>query len=327
MRIIHAPTEIAGQMGLLCAGLRARGHEAYGYNWFLSYLKYSDNIINTDLYELTKMIPAIVNNSDILHFHNGNTFLLNNHDLPFLYRLKKRMVMHHWGNDVRTQATVRKTNPYPLPHSYLDDRDINKRLRFLSRYIDTAIVQDFELYRHVAGYYKKVHILPLACQVTAFESVYPPLDRTRPIIVHAPTNRDFKGTKYVEDAVRSLLRRLRFEYRRVENVSHSQALSMYREADIIIDQVLCGSYGMLSVEAMAMGKAVVAYIRDDVKKRQPRDLPIVSATPETLGTVLQDLIINPEKRRQAGIKGRAYAEKHHDIARVTEKLCSIYRGI
>jgi len=53
MQIIHAPTEIAGQMGILCEGLRTKGHYASGYNWFNSYLQYKGKIINTDAYELS----------------------------------------------------------------------------------------------------------------------------------------------------------------------------------------------------------------------------------------------------------------------------------
>lgn len=49
------------------------------------------------------------------------------------------------------------------------------------------------------------------------------------------------------------------------HMPHAEAQRWYLQADIIVDQVFCGTYGLLSVEAMAMGKPVVTYIRDDVK--------------------------------------------------------------
>ncbi|WP_372814303.1 hypothetical protein [Paenibacillus sp.] len=82
MIIVHAPTEIAGQMRALVSGLRQAGYKANGYNWFQSYLNYIGSVINTDAYELIKLIDPLVNYVDLFHFHNGNTFVVNNYDVP-----------------------------------------------------------------------------------------------------------------------------------------------------------------------------------------------------------------------------------------------------
>ena len=74
MRIIHGPTEIAGQIGILCKELRNNGHQVGGYNWFHTYLNYNSNIINTDLFEIGKEIPTFIHHADLFHFHNGETF-------------------------------------------------------------------------------------------------------------------------------------------------------------------------------------------------------------------------------------------------------------
>jgi glycosyltransferase involved in cell wall biosynthesis len=327
VNIIHAPTEIAGQMGILCDGLRAKGYNVKGYNWFTSYLKYSSKIINTDAYELAKIIPTLVKYSDIIHFYNGNTFLLQNVDLPLIYNERRKMIMHHWGNDVRSSALVKKLNPYSLPSSYLSDSDIHKRLSLLSKYIDTAIVQDYETYQYVKDYYKKVHVLPLACNVTDFPVAYPDAQNKMPKIIHAPTNRDFKGSVYVEAAVNKIKQKTSFTYHTVEKMRHDEALQAYLGADIVVDQLLCGSYGMLSVEAMAMGKVVVAFIREDIRNHLPLDLPIATATPENLPEVLLDIINNPARRTQLGHAGREYVLNYHEVGVVTEQLCKIYRQL
>jgi len=325
LRIVHAPTEIAGQMGILIDGLRQAGHVAIGYNWFHTYLDYrNDYVIRTEAYELKKIVDPIIHHTDIFHFHNGNSFLVNNADIPLLYRAGKKMVMHHWGNDVRTAERSRTLNPYPLPNSYLMDEQIITRLKLLSTYIKHAIVQDYELYPYVSDYYEHVHILPLACRTDRIPFKYPRADNREPVIIHAPTNREFKGSEYVEKAVADLKGTVPFTYRVIEKMSHSEAMKQYLQADIIVDQILCGTYGMLSVEAMAMGKVVIAYIRDDVKAHLPSSLPIVVANPDTIRDVLHDLLRNPERMRKIGMAGREYVKKVHDVGRVIPKLLKIY---
>lgn len=328
MRIVLAPTEIAGQIGMLCYGLRKLGLQVGGYNWFHSYIGYKKHIINTDAYELAKLLDPLIHFCDIFHFHNGNTILADHSDVPMIKRSGKKMVMQHWGNDVRTEKRGALLNPYRLPPGYFSDRKIHKRLTFFSEYIKTAIVQDYEVYPHVQDYYRHVHVLPLACDVSSIEAAYPNVGTVEPIIIHAPTDRDFKGSVYIEHALTMLSEhKFKFTYQPVEKMSHEAAMQAYRSADIIIDQVLCGSYGMLSVEAMAMGKVVVAFIRDDVLAKLPSDLPIVNARPETLYATLEHLIRHPELRRELGIAGRQYVEKYHDVIPVARKLIAIYEQL
>lgn len=327
MKIVHAPTEIAGQMGIFCEGLRAKGHDVSGYNWFNSYIKYKSKIINTDAYELAKLLNALAKWSDVFHFHNGNTLLVQALDLPFLYNAGKKIVMHHWGNDVRTSWKVKQLNPYPLPNSPLGDNEIDKKLTYLSKYINTAIVQDYEMYHYVKDYYKKVFILPLACNVDDFQAAYPDSQNHLPKVIHAPTNRNFKGTLYVEAAIEKLKKKACFVYQRVEKMNHHEAKKAYLEADIVVDQLLCGTYGMLSVEAMAMGKVVVAFVREDIRKHLPAELPIVNARPEALYEVLLELVNNPLQRTQLGHASREYVMKHHHRDVVIDQLCSIYQQL
>lgn len=327
MKIVHVPTEIAGQMQTIVNGLRLAGHETNGYNWFLSYLNYSGDINITDAYELIRIVDPLARYADVIHFHNGNSFLANNIDLPLLHANGKAMVMHHWGNDVRTKKITNLLNPYQIPPSYFTDERIHQNLVFTSRFIKHAIVQDYELYPHVADYYEHVHVLPLACKHEDIPVAYPSKDNRNPLIIHAPTNREFKGSEYVEKAITDLKRTKTFEYRAIEKMSHREALKTYLTADIIVDQILCGTYGMLSVEAMAMGKVVVAFVRDDVRSKFPPELPIVVANPDTISSVLASLIDNPEARYNLGVAGRRYVEKYHSISHITPKLLGIYNSV
>ncbi|QQE80316.1 glycosyltransferase [Alicyclobacillus sp. SO9] len=324
---MHTPIEIAGQMGILCQGLRSVGWRANGYNWFQTYLNYESPIVETDAYELQHVFDQVVHAADIIHFHNGDTMLADYKDLQIAKALNKKMVMHHWGNDVRDVERLNQRLKYPLPLGYHSTQQIQDKLQKLSAYIDTAIIQDNELYEFIKPYYKNVYILPLALNTSDLAPAYPDMTKQKPLLVHAPTNDEFKGTKYVEAAIAALQTRHQFDYQRIEKMDHKTAMSWYSKADVVIDQLLCGTYGLLSVEAMAMGKPVVTYIREELKPTYPGQLPIVSASPDTLESTLEDLILHPKKRRILGQQGRHYVEKYHDVRVVTKQLIAIYKQV
>ncbi|MGN7310111.1 glycosyltransferase family protein [Alkalicoccobacillus gibsonii] len=328
MKIIHVPTEISGQMGMMCDALKKRGHQVNGLNWFHTYLNYQDHIVPTDAYELYKYLLPLSHFAEVCHFHNGNSFTVKGEELPYLKEQGKKLVMHHWGNDVRTAKKVKELNPYPLPPSYNTDEYIHERLLYLTQYIDTAIVQDYEMVPYVQEYYKNVHVVPLICQTEKFVPHFPLPTVTKPLIVHAPTNQAFKGTQYVHEALNQLeAEGYDFEYRKVEQLSHDKALELYKEADIIIDQLLCGTYGVLSVEAMALGKVVMANIREDVRSHLPDDFPIVTAKPDTLIGVLKTYVQDPVLRHETGKRSRAFVETFHHADHIAESLELIYQKL
>lgn len=324
MRVFHGIIEIAGQMGILCGGLKKAGHYALGYNTFHSYLGYKDHLVNTDVFKIRKIFRNLLNNFDIFHFHYGTTIWPDLRDVRELKASGKKIIMHHWGNDVRFHGMAKTRNPYVYTGDSPPDRQIRENLKTLSRYFNEAIVQDYEVAAYVSPYYQKVHVLPLAINLKRFRPAYPDPAKKRPLILHAPTNPQFKGTKYIEAAIRQLKAKYKFDYRRVEKMNHKMAVRLYQEADIIIDQVLCGSYGLLSVESMALGKPVVTYIRPDLKNKFPKDLPIISASPENIAGQLSFLLKNPELRRNLGIRGRKYVNQVHSVEVVVKKLVDIY---
>jgi len=327
MRILHGVIEIAGQMGILSGALKRRGHISVGYNTFHTYLGYKEHLINTVGWELEKVSHHLINFFDIFHFHYASSLMTNYADLPLIKAKGKKMIMHHWGNDVRFHDQALVNNPYVYTGDSLPNEVMHQKLVSISAYIREAIVQDYEVLPYVEPYYDKVHVLPIAIELAPFVPHYPSEYKQQPLILHAPTNPAFKGTEHVERALLRLKGEFDFQYRRIENMNHQQARQLYQEADIIIDQILCGSYGLLSVESMALGKPVVAYIRGDLVSRFPADLPIVNANPDTIYEQVKRLLQQPHLRRQLGIQGRQYVERYHDSNVVAEKLIGIYQNL
>lgn len=326
MRVIHCPIEIAGQMGMLGKGLQAQGIQAVSYNNFHTYLGYRDHVHNVDAFEIEYAFPDALAYFDVFHFHYASTMLPQSMDLPFIQQTGKPILMHHWGNDVRTHAVATLNNRYVFTGDSPPAEQVHQTLTTLSSIIEHAIVQDYEVYPYVAPYYKHVHVLPIAFDVHSTEPCYPSELENDPLIIHAPTNPQFKGTSYIEAAIDRLRSDgLRFRYQRIEKMSNLEALTLYRGADIVVDQILCGSYGMLAVESMSLGKPVVGYIREDLKTTFQEVPPIISANPDEFYDVLKNLIGNPQLRRQVGEQGRAYAETYHSLPVVTNRLIEIYQ--
>ncbi|MGV3463830.1 MAG: glycosyltransferase family 4 protein [Heyndrickxia sp.] len=327
MNIFHGTIEIAGQMGILSSALNKMGHYSIGYNTFHTYLGYEDCLYNTDQPGIEEKFEEIMETFDLFHFHYGSTIFTDFSDLPELKKRNKKIVMHHWGNDVRFHDLARIHNPYVYTGDSPPNEEIHEKLMKITPYIKDAIVQDYEVYDYVKDYYEKVHVLPIAIDLRFFEPSYQSLEKKRPVLLHAPTNREFKGTIHVEKTIEKLKKDYDFDYVIVEKVNHQEAIKLYRDADIIIDQFLCGSYGLFSVEGMALGKPVLAYIRPDLVGRFPSDLPIVNSNPDTLYDNVKLLLEHPELRRDLGIKGRKYVENVHSHNVVVEKLLDIYSRI
>lgn len=106
------------------------------------------------------------------------------------------------------------------------------------------------------------------------------------------------------------------------------------QADIVVDMLTYGFFGANIREAMMLGKPCICYLRPEwieaIRKEVPGyadELPIISATPETVEAILIDLINNPEKRKEIGRKSREFTVKWHssDIAAI--KFDKIYSNL
>jgi glycosyltransferase involved in cell wall biosynthesis len=143
-------------------------------------------------------------------------------------------------------------------------------------------------------------------------------------VLHAPSSRMKKGTEGVVAACKQL----DVELEIVEGLDHREAFERYRNADVIVDQLKAGWYGVFAIEAMALGKPVVTFLHDEaVRKTNDAfgvDVPIVNATVETLAGALRPLVESVEERRRVGRASRAYAEEVHDLERMTDRLLALY---
>ena len=114
----------------------------------------------------------------------------------------------------------------------------------------------------------------------------------------------------------------------VEGRHHDEAFERFRHADIVVDQLNAGWYGLFAIECMALGKPVVTFLHDDAVRLTERafgmTLPLVSATAENLRERLRPLVADASLRRSHGAASRAYVELVHDQERITDRLLDVY---
>ena len=119
--------------------------------------------------------------------------------------------------------------------------------------------------------------------------------------------------------------RLPVELDLVEGVPHDEARERYARADIVVDQLNAGWHGVFALEAMALGKPVVAHLKPDVVERsaEPRSASASRSCPRRRRRSprrSRPLVESPALRRELGAAGRAYVEQVHDIDRVADRL-------
>src|SRR6185437_14233080 len=236
--------------------------------------------------------------TDVFHFYFGLTLLPKSVQFPLLRALRKKSVFHYLGSDIRGKTP--------------------QQLAFGKR-ADAEIVGSYDATRWVP----EAHVVPPGLDLREFTPV-PPSDTPRPLVVHAPSNREKKGTAWVIEACAQLPVDLDI----VEGVPHDVARERYARADIVVDQLNAGWHGVFALESMALGKPVVTHLKPDVVERSAEGfgvrLPIVPATKETLVDALRPLVESPALRREVGAASRAYVEQVHDVDRVADRLIAIY---
>ena len=243
---------------------------------------------------LARLLPR----TDVFHFHFGLTLVPQSLQFPILRAARKKSVMHYLGSDIRGKT------PEQLAYG---------------KKADAEIVGSYDAIRWVP----EAEVIPPGIDLAAIAPA-PPSERKRPLIVHAPSSRRRKGSEHVIAAVDGLDADLEL----VEGLHHDEAFERYRAADIVVDQLNAGWYGLFAIEAMALGKPVVTFLHDEAVRRTEEAfgtrVPIVSATAETLRETLRPLVSDAARRRELGAASRAYVERVHDLETVTDRLLALY---
>jgi glycosyltransferase involved in cell wall biosynthesis len=254
-------------------------------------------------------------------------------ELRFLRSLGKEIYFYTYGADVRTRkATLALGEPNcctmcPEPGRFcVCDDEVGATRQAVLRANATRIFALGDMVHYTPGSRNDLFFWPIDLYKDdgrRYEPQYPNADATGPVrIVHAPNHQGFKGTSFLVEAVERLQKRgAAVELQLVERVPNAQALELYRSADIVFDQCLIGFHGYFALEAMAMGKPVVVFLRDPNNDLlAPEECPLVNVRPETVETVVESLIRDRPRLHELGVQGRRYIERHYTLEAFAARL-------
>jgi glycosyltransferase involved in cell wall biosynthesis len=305
LRVTLCPVNTAGVPWATAQALRRRGVDAQ-LVVFERYALHPEADVSLDRSggfarrQLTQWqaLARLLPQTDVFHFIFGLTLVPQSLQYPALRLFRKKSVMHYLGSDIRGKTPEQLAG---------------------GKKAGAEIVGSYDAIRWVPD----ATVVPPGIDVAGI-TPSPPSDRARPVILHAPSSRRRKGTEHVIAAVDGLDADLEI----VEGLHHDEAFERYRNADIVVDQLNAGWYGLLAIECMALGKPVVAFLHDEAVARTEAafhtTVPLTSATAATLRERLRPLVVDAAERRRLGAASRAYVELVHNQERITDRLLDVY---
>lgn len=167
--------------------------------------------------------------------------------------------------------------------------------------------------------------LPVVVSAADLEPAPEVLVRDVPVVLHLPSSPRFKGTDVIDDVGQRLAAEGLIEYRSLREVPAREVPALIREADVVVDHVLIGNYGVLACQAMAAGRVTVGHVHERVRRRVPAALPVVEADPTSLEAVLRDVLADRDSARSTAQRGPAFVRELHD-GRVSARVLASFVG-
>jgi hypothetical protein len=352
LRILHGPVNVGNQPWVLSRHERKLGHHSDLVTNFSTWLQYpADRVLGSDVVATTlgdKFTRALFAarstlSYDVLHYYFGQSYMYRPGvvdwkwafaDLKLARALGKRVIMTLQGCDVRRAGHSNSRNAVTMCRSAgcsAFSTCIQSLDRIRQRLIDDILPLCDRVFflNPELGHDTNCGVFMPYANVDIDEiSISPPTRNSSPIVLHAPSDPSIKGTELIETALAELSSRFDFRYIPVKGLVHTEAMKLYAAADIVIDQVQAGWYGGFAVEAMAMGKPVAAYIRDEDLKFVPAamrtELPILRVDPRTLVADLAAIFERRSEWEEFGARARAFVERWHNPSRIAAALLRCY---
>ena len=181
LRVTHCPVNLAGVGWTNVQALRRRGVDARlvvfntqpfrpdQADWDLK--RPRKGLVRQQLVQwraLSKLLPK----TDIFHFYFGLTLVPKSLQFPILKATRRKSLFHFLGADIRERP---------------------KEQLMYGLKADARVVGSYAALRFIPF---DAEVLPPGIDLTAYDPV-PAVERERVRIVHAPSNREKKGTDYV----------------------------------------------------------------------------------------------------------------------------------
>ena len=371
MKVLHCPATVGGNPQGLARAERQLGCDSVSWTFTQNLYRYpADRVMCRSSQPLLRglmrafAIARMLGRFDVVHFNFGESFAprriatdkpgrprwlatwynrwvagpLELRDVAWARRMGAIVAVTFQGDDARQGDYCRRRYPVHFVHEVAPDyytaeldRQKQERIRFFDRHADVIYALNPDL----------LNVLPARTRFLAYASVdprewvptpRPPANASEPLVIHAPSHREVKGTRHVLAAVERLQAEgVRFQFRLVEGLAHAEARKLYESADLVVDQLLAGFYGAFAVELMALAKPVICQLNHDDLAMLPAgmrgEMPLVHADPATIETTLRALLTTRRHElAEIGARSRRYVEHWHDPLKIAADVVADYRA-
>lgn len=336
LRVFIGPVEIANVGAILGCALRERGvkvtvvadrsspfQDGRQYDMVLRFQESSKlRRAGRRLYHFSRFFCK--HNAFVFLF--GRSLLPHNLDLPILKLFRKKTVMWFVGSDIRHYEALARAAEragiryYSGKGRRTELEALRRKLRMISmveKYVD-HVISGPSFSQLLAREYHRVYV-PIDVANIRYRNV----PESTPVVVHAPSNPETKGTSYVLQAVEQLKSEgYGFDFHLFRNTSNAEVREALSDADIAVDQLFGLAPGMFALEAMAAGCAVLGSSHPSFSGF-PSELPVIHTDPDNVHQNLRMLLENPELRKDLGERGRKYVEKYHDSRKIADDFITL----
>lgn len=341
VRILHLPSNIASIPSHTVRAQRRLGLDARGLeyalkgSWVVDMQCIERRVIPTNFRSFSG-IACIADYArqvawaDVVHWYFSTRFLPRELDFRILRWADKPHLVEWMGSDIRDPVSEASDNAVfaqgiddgTLSGIWSPERAAQSQHDFAEAGFVPVAAPGMVQYV-LPEYRSHLRVIDRAVILDDYAPRSNPGPREPLVVAHAPSRMQIKGTSAVMGAVEKVREHCSFEFDLIHDVPRTEAIQRIRRADVFIDQLVLGDYGMASIEAMALGVPCICYIKPSLIQAYP-GLPIANATPDSLSDVLLALLKDGKRRDEMRHAGLAYVRARHDAMKRAIALRDIY---
>lgn len=277
-----------------------------------------DEDLNWQIEADKKIIRDLVKQADIIHFHHFMELEFYN---PFLINFLKET----------------KPNCKLLRHFHTDKQYISKNDLDFNKYFPNDKLPKVVIPHYPERTFMDCSILPNIIPI--HDKLYTPqnTNNEKVVVAYSASNKTSykqerwatKGYPEVIEKLKDLSQKLDFELTEIVKMPFNQAMQTKQTADIVIGDIVTGSYHLTELEALSMGKPSLTYldgrsVMTFMNTFKTSEIPFVNVNLDNLEYALKDLVENKTLRNNIGQFSRKWIEKYYDDSILIKEFTNIY---
>ena len=261
--------------------------------------------------------PIYIMRFDVFIYAASYNYLPFSFDQAILKLFRKKIIVVTLGSDARPPYINGSYKNWPLPklrkQTFKLYNHLKRKYNFADYIVDHMAVSQFNLQKkYIPFLYMGFPFDLNPCNDMPIKS-----NATIPLILHAPSNAEIKGTSLIREVVKELEKEgYDFKYEELINVPHSAVLKKLQECTFVINELYSDTLmAGLDTEAAWFGKpSIIGGYNLDGVEASIQGYPVpptyrIHPNKQALKDAVIDLLDNEKAREDLG--RRAYDYVHH----------------